>query len=715
MQEFCHFVKTAFQDITTQVLNQRKKLDPLSEKGAKFLREYYRKYTHKPIRADYALEPIWKTPEKISPDELVKILRDKDELVGVRPGQETNHLTIDVDLGSIHYPQPILGEIGWEPVEDIRDVLLTLGLESKLFYSSENKGIHIRVFLPEMVNTLHLAAVVEYALIDAGYELKGGQLELSPRIKPYSQEGEKIQLHQAFRLPMQRGGAYIGIGHEVEERADRLDHLVEIIQENIEEQDMDRLKEAMAEAYARLYEENWKKFRQQAPVRGKAAQFKESMELRMARGFDGKGQTNELMKETLKYGYIFLHLTGEELADWLVGSMEAMPGYKQYCGHQHEMLRKAIVWQRWIEKPRNRYYPYGGKGISQKEQAGETEERVNKNEGRAAEAKVKLRIAVQNLEKAGRKFTKVTELLAAIKAEANRSFSDRTLYKPEYRAIWEKLLIIVENAEFGKNSTLRPELAPTGTLPTFEETKILAQKFKNQNQPPELSSEYYPPQAIECLADFEAERLKASAASIKLILGKMRVSDVERAETLAKSEIVSSDLTEEAISRSVESNGGEHGDERGIRKKLYVKPETHTPSAFKVEVESTVLAADQLVNVDGKGQEPPEQQINIQQLNLLEIITNANSAPSIQTIFKIWVSSYAQAKAVVDRMSKEAIEPFETVIYEREILAERLRVVWASVPSSWADFVRGWFERLKIDPGWPPDYLGTNGSPEVIN
>jgi hypothetical protein len=704
MQEFCHFVKTAFQDITTQVLNQRKKLDPLRDKGAKFLREYYRCFTHSPIRADYSLEPDWKTTVKISLDELVKIFRDKDELVGIRPGKETNQILIDLDLSSIHYPHAFLGEIAWKPIEDIRDVLLNIGLESKLFYSSENKGIHIRAFLPEMVNTLHLGAAVEYALIDAGYELKGGQLELSPRIKPYSEEGEKIQLHHAFRLPMQRGGAYIGIGHEVEERADidRLDHLVEIIQENIQEQDMDRLKEAMAAAYARLYEENWKRFRQEAPVRGKAAQFKESMELRMARGFEGRGETNELMKETLKYGYIFLHLTGQELVDWLVGSMEAMPGYKQYCGHQHEMLRKAIVWQRWIEKPRNRYYPYGGKGITQKDQVGEPEVRVNKNESKAAEAKVRLRIAVQNLEKAGKKFTKVTELLAAIKAEANRSFSDRTLYKPEYRAIWEKLLVVVENAEFGKNSTLRPELAPTATLPTFEQTKILAQKFKTQNHPPEPSSEYYPPQAIECLADFEAERPKASAASIKLILGKMRVSDVERAETLAKSEIVSSNLTEEVISRSVESNGCEDGRERRIRKKLYVKPETHTPSAFKAEIESTVLAADQPVTVEGKGQEPPEQQINIQQLNLLEIITNANSAPSIQTIFKIWVSSYAQAKAVVDRMSKEAIEPFETAIYEREILAERLRVVWASVPSSWASFVRGWFERLGIDPGWPP-------------
>jgi hypothetical protein len=95
---------------------------------------------------------------------------------------------------------------------------------------------------------------------------------------------------------------------------------------------------------------------------------------------------------------------------------------------------------------------------------------------------------------------------------------------------------------------------------------------------------------------------------------------------------------------------------------LYVKPETHTPSDFKAEIESTALAADQLVTVEGKGQEPPEQQINIQQLNLLEIITNANSAPSIQTIFKIWISFYAQAKAVVDQMSKEAKEPFEMTI-----------------------------------------------------
>jgi hypothetical protein len=364
------------------------------------------------------------------------------------------------------------------------------------------------------------------------------------------------------------------------------------------------------------------------------------------------------------------------------------------------MLRKAIVWQRWIEKPRNRYYPYGGKGISKKGQAGETEERVNKNEGRAAEAKVKLRIAVNSLEKAGKKFTKVTELLAAIKAEANRSFSDRTLYKPEYRAIWEKLLIVEKNAEFGKNSTLRPEPAPTATLPTFEQTKILAQKLKAQNHYPEPNPEYYPPCAIECLGSVEAERPKASAASMKLILEKMRVSDAERAESLTKSEVVSFDLVEETVSQPVESNGSEDGGERGIRKKLYVKPEIHAPSVFQPEYKNTVLTVDQPVTVGIKELE----QINIQQLNLLEIITNANSAPSIQVIFKIWVSSYAQAKAVVDRMSNEVVEPFNTATYEREILAERLRVVWASVPPSWADFVRGWFERLRIDPGWPPGH-----------
>ncbi len=346
--------------------------------AANFLRKFYEHDRHQVIRAPYDLRPEWKTYEYIGLDELLKVWADLNELVGVRPGSVTKQWTGDIDTGSKYYPRRRgANELDWSQIEKIRKILLSLGLSSVLFYSSKRGGIHIRVFLPEAVRAIDLGAAIQYALEDGGFELKNGQLEMSPRIKAHRKEKEDIIQYQAFRLPMQEGGAYIGLGHEIEEGYEGLEGLADIIKRNSESHDMEVLKAAMEEAAARLYKENGEKQYQWA-ARGKAAQFKESLELRMARGFSGFGETNELMKETLKYGYIFLHLEGSELVEWLEETMKEMPGYRQYCRHQHEMARKARTWVRWIEKC-PKYYPYGPKKGSSRSASQPEAEKINKN------------------------------------------------------------------------------------------------------------------------------------------------------------------------------------------------------------------------------------------------------------------------------------------------------------------------------------------------
>ncbi len=95
-----------------------------------------------------------------------------------------------------------------------------------------------------------------------------------------------------------------------------------------------------------------------------------------------------------------MHLTGQELVNWLVEAMETMPGYKEYCGHQEEMQRKAEAWQRWIEK--SHYYPYGGKSSSESKAKAKAKAEgfVNGNEAKQQPPKNKTKNSGKHGEKA---------------------------------------------------------------------------------------------------------------------------------------------------------------------------------------------------------------------------------------------------------------------------------------------------------------------------
>jgi hypothetical protein len=516
------FARSTFQAPETTTSNN-KNLKPITAESTEFLRNYFSEYQHRPIRADYDQKIRWCAYTYIGLDELIKAWRDEDELVGVRPGSQANQLVIDIDLGSEYHPHLSENGENWTEIEKIRTILLEIGLETRLFYSSDQGGIHIRAFLPELVKSIHLGAAVEYALIDAGYNFENGQLELSPRIKPYDPDPKKITLQQAFRLPLQKGGAYIGIGHDVEERLNSLDHLVEIIKDNCEEQDMEVLKAAMEVAYDRLYAANKNK-KYTPTARGTAQKFKESMEDRMERGFTATGQTNELMQEVVKYGYIFLRHEGENLKDWLEQTIEELPGYRDYCGHQNEMERKASEWQKWVEK--SRYYPYGGKVSSTKAL---TKVKRNGNEEKATSVMARLKIVVKQINES---FKTVTAVFAKLREKAaefksfNTKFSNKTLYKPKYREVWEKLL----------------EVSPRAALHTLEDSTETAKNSDIQDQPSEPISQDYTPYLIECLAQLEAKRPSAGVASTEQFLEKMRVSAPNNSETTAQLEFTASQL-----------------------------------------------------------------------------------------------------------------------------------------------------------------------------
>jgi hypothetical protein len=69
----------------------------------------------------------------------------------------------------------------------------------------------------------------------------------------------------------------------------------------------------------------------------------------------------------------------------------------------------------------------------------------------------------------------------------------------------------------------------------------------------------------------------------------------------------------------------------------------------------------------------------------------------IEAVRTIWLNTYSQAKALLDRISPAVIETHSVLVSEQEILAARLKLFWAGVPPAWTDFARSWLQELSIN------------------
>ena len=99
-------------------------------------------------------------------------------------------------------------------------------------------------------------------------------------------------------------------------------------------------------------------------VTGKANKFINDLNADIEPGWSGQGQTNYLLGRIAMRSFIFGHvlyadepLTGQSLIDDIVKTARSLPGFKDFCGHQHEIEKKAKEWQRSVED--SRYFPYG--------------------------------------------------------------------------------------------------------------------------------------------------------------------------------------------------------------------------------------------------------------------------------------------------------------------------------------------------------------------
>ena len=104
--------------------------------------------------------------------------------------------------------------------------------------------------------------------------------------------------------------------------------------------------------------------RRQFRVTGKADKFLNDLNAEIEQGWTGPGQTNRLLGRIAMRSYIFGHvlytdkpLEGNALVRDIVTIAQALPGYHDWCQHQHEVEKRAQEWMLAIEQ--SHYFHYG--------------------------------------------------------------------------------------------------------------------------------------------------------------------------------------------------------------------------------------------------------------------------------------------------------------------------------------------------------------------
>lgn len=290
--------------------------------------------------------PQWRTETRHPLSD--RLVMQSAYLYGVRFGPETNYCLLDIDPGSPYHPdQDALA------IPRLMASLEDLGLVSYVACrSSYRGGIHLYLPFPQSQSSWCLAIAVASVLENAGFKLIPGQLELFPDPKPFC-PNRRPGLFKGHRLPLQAGSYLLDADFQpIWSDQQRFVEQWQLAQSrNVVERQLLRriVKQVRRPVYG---------------VSGTADKFINDLNAEIELGWTGPGQTNRLLGRIAMRAYIFQHLLtgglpleGEALVQTIVATAQALPGYRDWCQHQHELEQRAIDWARCIEK--SRYFHYG--------------------------------------------------------------------------------------------------------------------------------------------------------------------------------------------------------------------------------------------------------------------------------------------------------------------------------------------------------------------
>jgi hypothetical protein len=403
------------------------------------------------ITADNIPKPNWRTNRKypLSKGEFIKLHSDPLNLLGVSFGQKTRYVMIDIDIDSSFHPNN----------DSKAYARLLLALEKiELTYpihirSSRSGGIHIYYFFPHPVSTFRLAALIRVTLINAGFQIKNGQLEIFPNTKAYSEDKTKPSYYKAHRLPLQPDSGACLLdqwGDELICSANLTDEgklekfLIEA-QKSAETNNIKWIESKLDWAY-NLFKQKIAKYQHHASNYSEVAQeWKENLELTIDIGWTDYHQTNELIPIFVCYGIVFEGLEDKQaLFDWVHQKITTTRGYSEYCRHKNDIGQRI---QDWVDSSiNNQYYvKYCGFpprcGITPHQLVAlinPNRQQVNlHNQNLAERTKQRLNDILAALEQLPKK---IGDRLTAIQAKCQELFGEsisrNTLYRSAYKSMW---------------------------------------------------------------------------------------------------------------------------------------------------------------------------------------------------------------------------------------------------------------------------------------
>ena len=373
-------------------------------------------------------KPNWRSENRypLSDRQLLK----GEYLYGVRFEQDTQYFLLDIDYTSPYHPQnnPLV-------LERLFTALETLGITDHIACtSSDSNGLHIYFPLAKSFNAWKLSKAVSIALENAGFKLKLGQLELFPNPKAYSPD-ETPSLFNAHRLPLQMG-SYI-LNDELQPVNSSPIYFVRMWQACQRRNVLNsrRIKTLLKQAKQISYQ-----------LSNKASKFLDDLNTEVEEGWTGYGQTNRLLGRITMRSFVFNHITeggepleGKALIEKIVAVATALPGYKDWCRHQHEINDRAAEWARCIEN--SHYFAYGTargkyKGLAASNQV---DNELGYNQKRAQETQTKIADAIQDLLAKGTLPDKAT---ARFKALLSYNIGGASLYR--YRELWHPIELALD-------------------------------------------------------------------------------------------------------------------------------------------------------------------------------------------------------------------------------------------------------------------------------
>ncbi|BAU15885.1 hypothetical protein LEP3755_64510 (plasmid) [Leptolyngbya sp. NIES-3755] len=357
-----------------------------------------------------------------------RLIRQGGYLYGVRFGAETQYCLIDIDAGSPYHPNH-------DPfaISRIVGALEPLGLvEYMICTSSYSGGLHLYFPFSKAQSSWQLAIAVATLLENSGFKLVPGQLEAFPNPKPYVADGTP-SLFNAHRLPLQTG-SYL-LNDEFQPIWSTQQTFVQQWQFAQGRNDLDTktLKQILKQAKRRLYQ-----------VSGKAEKFINDLNAEIELGWTGYGQTNRLLGRITMRSYIFHHvlsggqpLAGNALVEEVVETARSLPGYQEWCRHQHEIEHRAAEWARCIES--SHYFHYGDRKGKFKAKSEELESAIDQspswNQQQSESARDRIRSAIADLLEKGTLPSQATQrfkVLLQYKIGGGSLYRHRDLWHPQF-------------------------------------------------------------------------------------------------------------------------------------------------------------------------------------------------------------------------------------------------------------------------------------------